>query len=156
MINRQLGNPGPHARAVLHHSGHLGGVFATLPHAATRQWTQAVLGHLRFRFRHVKHRPAVDNRIGFIRPEEPSAAWAALRQVELDIVRLRHPLERVALMPYLPAVGAFPLFGQARLDRLFLVPVATRWFVAVRAVQSQITTQLGVLSAVPGLLKSSI
>lgn len=69
--------------------------------------------------------------------------------MDFNAVWLRHALERVALVSRLPALSLFPSFRKARLDGLLLISVATRRLVAIGAVQTQATAQLGNLGLEP-------
>ncbi len=105
-----------------------------------------MFGHFKLRFRQVKNLSALDSFVALFRCERPTTTSTLLRQMHFNTVRILYPLQGFSRMPFLASSPAPGRFRNTRTNRLFLVPITARWLIAVCTVQSQTTTQFGVLS----------
>nr|VFJ93858.1 MAG: hypothetical protein BECKH772A_GA0070896_1006213 [Candidatus Kentron sp. H]VFJ94577.1 MAG: hypothetical protein BECKH772B_GA0070898_1006313 [Candidatus Kentron sp. H]VFK01121.1 MAG: hypothetical protein BECKH772C_GA0070978_1005813 [Candidatus Kentron sp. H] len=68
-----------------------------------------------------------------------------LRQMDFNTVRIVYLLQRLPLMPFPPPIATAFLLGNTGRNRLLLVTITARRFIAICAVQSQTTTQFPIL-----------
>jgi len=94
--------------------------------------------------RQVEYLTALEDVVCLVGAERTTTAGAVLWQVNGDEIGVFHPLERLAPVSCLPAIRFLVFLWQPGRGGFFLEPVTAGRLVAVRAVHTQTTTQLGI------------
>jgi hypothetical protein len=105
---------------------------------------QAMLRDFESGLRQVEHLTALKDVVCLVGTELTTTAGTVLRKVNGDEIGVFYPLERLAPVPCLPAIRFLVRLWQSGRGGFFLEPVTAGRLVAIRAIHTQTTTQLGI------------